>query len=766
VEKNNLRTMSLNELLLPIRRNWIIVFFSFLSVMITVSFITLTTKPVYEAEATLSIRENNEMRTQLFDMPALLAQKYLLKNQVAHLESRTLAVQTVKKLYNSIYVDSLAILGNMNENGTPTLQDRIWEKLGRKKKETPPPSSKDAVYAFMNATKVTYGNESDIIQLRARSVQPWEASVLVNTWVQTYQEYSLADARGEVTQEKRFLEEKLKELGKEREQAHQALAEFQKNQKVVSLDAETNQLVEQMASLKSMYNETRSELEAIEEKLSYLKEQLSKVNKAIVDDLANLSTPTLKELTKQKSELESKIAAKKAQLIGSNLSLDDRQISEWENRIKGLKQKIEEEAKNLANSSLTSYDPLSLGENLVVDILKFETDRKSLIAKLKIQSKSIQEYRVRMEKLPEQNLQLANLEMNVQVNDNIYIMLRERYERTKIQEAAQLGVSQIVDLAIAPENPVLPNTSQNIFMGFFFGILLGVGLAFSREYFQDTVQNSKDIQSLDVDIIGTVPRYKTKKYSKGRNSSQWILNRAKGIYPYLLTKRNSYSTVAESYRSIRTSIYFANQNRPWKTILVTSAGPSEGKSTTASNLAITIAQKGMRTLLIDADLRRPVLDMLFTGSRRKTGLTNILAGKNRWQEACRETGVKGLYLIGSGMGAKNTSELIGSKSMLRFIRKVIDVFDVIIFDSPPVLAVTDSTVLASLVDGVIIVTQAGKTSQRELSKALDMLKRVKAKIMGAVLTGINRPEMYDYKDYYTSYTAKLEDKQAKKKLNI
>ncbi|MDN5293587.1 MAG: protein-tyrosine kinase [Eubacteriales bacterium] len=214
----------------------------------------------------------------------------------------------------------------------------------------------------------------------------------------------------------------------------------------------------------------------------------------------------------------------------------------------------------------------------------------------------------------------------------------------------------------------------------------------------------------------------------------------------LITHTNPKSPVAEAYRTLRTNIQFSSLDRPLKTIVVTSAGPGEGKSTIVANFAITLAQAGQRVILVDCDLRKPRLHKLFGISRN--GLTNVLVGNLPIEEVLWPTAVPGLLLIPSGPLPPNPAELLGSQKMQNFIEQVSKMGDIVLFDTPPVIAVTDAALLASRVDGVLLVLRAGEVDRRMALQAKEALENARARIIGVVLNDVENSGGSGYYYYY------------------
>lgn len=219
----------------------------------------------------------------------------------------------------------------------------------------------------------------------------------------------------------------------------------------------------------------------------------------------------------------------------------------------------------------------------------------------------------------------------------------------------------------------------------------------------------------------------------------------------LITFENPKSRAAEAFRTLRTNIQFSSVDGNYKTIVVTSTSPGEGKSTVISNLAMTMAQSGKKTLLIDCDLRKPTVHKKL-GIPNQNGLTSVLSGDKTLQETLFPTTVPNLHVLTSGPIPPNPSELLGSKKMRSFIKELEQVFDVILLDSPPVVAVTDAQVLSTLCQGVILVASYGSTQKVGLVRAKDLLKKVEANILGVVINKVHeKTDHYYYGKYYNSY---------------
>lgn len=231
----------------------------------------------------------------------------------------------------------------------------------------------------------------------------------------------------------------------------------------------------------------------------------------------------------------------------------------------------------------------------------------------------------------------------------------------------------------------------------------------------------------------------------------------------LITVRDPMSPVSENYRTLRTNIQFSSIDKKVKVIVVTSTGPSEGKSTVASNLAVVTAQEGKKTLLIDCDLRKPVQHKRF-GLSNVTGLSDLLAGETTFVEVVQKSGINNLLVLTAGTKPPNPSELISSSKMKQFINTLRESLDFIIIDTPPILLVTDSQLLASFTDGYILTVASGETDRNAAAKSKELLNNVNAKILGVVLNKLNLNDK-GYYGYYGKYYYGIDGERHKDKSN-
>jgi non-specific protein-tyrosine kinase len=298
----------------------------------------------------------------------------------------------------------------------------------------------------------------------------------------------------------------------------------------------------------------------------------------------------------------------------------------------------------------------------------------------------------------------------------------------------------VVEPAVAPVSPVSPRPLLNTLVAAVLGLLVAVGVAFGAEYLDDAIKDSDEVQEVaGLSTLGTIAGM------KGEKARSEIYRLASLLYPR--------SSAAEAYRTLRTNIEFASVDAPIRTLLVTSSIPGEGKTTTASNLAVVFAQGGRRVLLVDADLRKPGVHLVFDLPNAR-GLTTMLRSDESSLEAVAQaTEQENLRILTTGPLPPNPAELLGSQRMHTILDRLTGAGDLVIFDSPPLQAVTDSAVLSSFVDGTLFVIDARRSHRAAVRQGREALAKAGATVLGAVLNRLPARARSDYADYYGSHSA-------------
>jgi tyrosine-protein kinase Etk/Wzc len=351
---------------------------------------------------------------------------------------------------------------------------------------------------------------------------------------------------------------------------------------------------------------------------------------------------------------------------------------------------------------------------------------------------------------PRTETEEARLSQQVQAVQKMSDQLQEDLQKAKMSEAVEAGQVEIVDLAELPANPISGGREKKIALGLIIGLLIGVGGAILVDGMNTSIRRRGDVERiLQIPGLAVIPRFLAAetRFARAlpglrRNGNGRGAARAAG----LVTVNDARSSGAEAYRTLRTNLIFSQAVQSLRSIVVTSASPAEGKTTTAANMAVAFAQQGMRVLIVDCDLRRSRLHKMFSVAR-EPGLTELVIGKVEMEAAARETSVTGLYVMPSGQLPPNPSELLGGERMRKTLISLGEAFDLVVLDTPPLLAASDAAILATLADGVVLVVRAGETEADAGIQAMQQLSAVGARVVGAVL---NDPDakVQKYGGYY------------------
>jgi len=449
----------------------------------------------------------------------------------------------------------------------------------------------------------------------------------------------------------------------------------------------------------------------------------------------------------------------------------EQQMNDVEEKLKNSEEKIKQfrEKETVTGIALPLEDKLGSLRSEVGDLLTKATEKHPDVIRIKGQIKELQE---QLKLLPASELEFARLSREVSIDEKLYTMLRSRFEEARIAEASQTSDASLVNPAVVPRRPIKPNKKFALVLGMTIGAMMSLILAFVTESLDTSIGTIEDVESLlKVPVLAIIPSVKAEEkeeqpwwrrygpFSKGAERK----GKKKDMRIALSVHLKPLSQVAEAYRLLRTNLKISEDRRIF---IVTSCGPREGKSTILVGLAITLAQMGTKTLIVDTDLRRPSIYKIF-GIDKEPGLSEIITASVKWQDTVKNLtdimmgevgfddvlqspGLDNLNIITSGHISKSPSELLSSKAMTSLIAEIKDNYEVVLFDAPPTLSITDAAILAPKIQGVILAYEMGRTARNALLRAKIQLESVGAKVLGAVLNHI-RPETYVDTGYYPYY---------------
>ncbi len=378
------------------------------------------------------------------------------------------------------------------------------------------------------------------------------------------------------------------------------------------------------------------------------------------------------------------------------------------------------------------------------EIIEFTSNYRNTLAKRESRYRTEREaIQAQLQSLPADRYRYMELERKKKINEELYSYLFQELQKIDISNAVEESEIQILDPAIKPSRPINPSKMSRVLLGGGLGMLLGIILSILLEVLDNKIRTFNDVEKqLRLPVLGAIPIVKFKDIDDFED-----FEKAKQIDRQLVTHDYSPTPIGESYRALRTHLMFSKQTGRIHTLLITSISPEEGKSFTASNLAIILAQQRTNTLLVDADLRRGVLHNTF-GMNKEPGFTNYLNNRVALSSVVQQTHVPNLSIISCGSMIPNPSELLGSPQMKRFLDEARRKFDFILFDAPPLEAATDGVVIGTQVDAVAVVVKSGQTNRKVAQEKLEVFNNVNVNVIGVVLNGTENALVNDTYSYY------------------
>ena len=346
--------------------------------------------------------------------------------------------------------------------------------------------------------------------------------------------------------------------------------------------------------------------------------------------------------------------------------------------------------------------------------------------------------------LPDHIIQLSRLKRDVKINDQLFMLVSNQYAEMSLWEKTQFGMGRPLDYARPPQSPVSPKKKLIVLIGLIIGGILSSTTVVVLELFNDKVTSTDDLKELNLPVLGTIPDF---SIMDGLDPSGRQFMDEKSVSNQLITFLDHISPLSEAYRRLRINVVYANPDKQYKVIMVTSANKGEGKSTVAANLAVTFSEAEKSVLIIDLDLRRPTQHKIF-GENREPGLTDSLFETVSLSSIIRSTVAPNVDVLTVGKKTPEPATVLDSKRLKQLIDKLKDRYDHIILDTAPYGIISDSASLLRLVDGLVVVSRFNSTTKRELQFTIDGLNHLNADILGLVLNAFN-PEKST--DYYTNY---------------
>jgi capsular exopolysaccharide synthesis family protein len=575
------------------------------------------------------------------------------------------------------------------------------------------------INSFLNQVKISPDSESRLVQVSFESPNPELSAKAANTLVDKYIEW-VSERRLDATKSARdFLQKQLGEVKVRLEKAEEDLSTFAKGADIVSLDKDLNLTYKQLAELNDALS--KAETERLTKEALYKQAEsgnYSYLPQVVSDPETHLLN---QEYTKAKAEYDN---------LAAVFGPDYPHIKQLRAQVEGIQNQIKQRINGIAESIKKDYEAALGKENI---LRQTNEEQKKLVTQLN-----------------DKTVQYSILQREVDTNKSIYENLLQRLKETEVTSGIKVTNIQVVDYASPPLKPYKPNIKLNMLLATLAGLMGGIFLAFVFEHFDSTVKDEEEIKRhFPLPFLGAIPLVPGEGKSADLDKAVYL---------------NPKSIISEAFRIIRTSIIYSTPSHPPRLLLVTSTQPSEGKTTSASNIALSMVQSGRKVVLVDADFRKPRLSKVFSNNGKSSGLSTYLVGKKRLSSVINCTDINGLDIIPSGPIPPDPAELLGSEKMKKLLKSLLKKYDYVVLDGAPIGGFADSQLLSTLVDGVLLITSVGITQRQALSTSIEEILKVKGRIVGTIVNRLeSRRNKYGY-NYYYYYND--EESRREKKISI
>ena len=734
--------LGLRELIdLLLRGKWILLA-GVLALLVPTLIYNAVQPSVYRSTATLLIeKERSALQGVLPTAEAFVQSGDDLANEILLLrESLPLAEAAAERLLQTRRAPGsdapLTILEPLDDGSAPTVRD-VALRL-----------QKDYVSAASD-------DEATAVRVSAQSVDPAEAELIANVYSDAFVNLTLQQSRTGITRSREFLGERVEDQGEELRRRDAAVQEFLESEGAIGLDIETEETVRSIGELQGQLGAVDVEAQTARARLATLQAELGRLEPVLSQRLGSGLDADLESAQERVQEIEGRLEAiyTRTPEYRAAPSSADPELGRLRGQLEQARGRVRAVADQLARQSIASGSgpgEQGAGFTRVAELRTQITEARVALSEAEARRAQLAgqlgRAEAELDDVPAQSVTLAQLERDRQAAEALYGALQTNYQEAQVAEQSQIGIGRVIRPAFASDDPVAPNRVRNALLALFVGLGLGGLVAVAKVRLDHRIHVPDDVTALGYPLVATVPDTDD-LIRRDFGGAETVDVGGREIDAHVVTLLNPMATASESYRGLRTAVQFSRPDVVVQTILVTSANPSEGKSTTSVNLAVALAQAGRRVLLVDADLRKPSVHRKL-GLAREPGLVQQLFDGADLDPAAIPMVADNLQVLAAGQTVPNPSELIGSKRMRDVIDRMREAFDVIVFDAPPVLAATDAVLLSTQCDATVMVCKAGSTKDYELEEAYDALREVGASVIGTVLNGFDVSQAHGYKYKY------------------
>lgn len=600
------------------------------------------------------------------------------------------------------------------------------------------------------------GRDARVIQMTGRSSEPREAALVANLFMDEYVNLTQRSSRAKMTSTREFLEDQVQQRYEELDDVEGRIQEYMRQEGAVALDGEGSRLISRIADVESRRDAAEIELSQRRSTIESKQEELESISPRLADRIASgierdisATQDRITEAEQARQELRQRDESQLSESERARIDRLTERIERYRDEARQMSESYVEEVLSVGGVGLSAGEGLTHVTALQREIVDERIAISGLEAEMNLLENRLAQYEAELETLPAQARELAQMEREQAYLEGVYRGLVEQLQEVRMQEQTELGYADRVNEAFIPGRPSSPDVQRNLMLAVLMGLLLGVGGAFLRDRLDNRLYKPEQVREAGYRLLSVVPDLTPFRKEKFEGS-EYVSFRDHTISSALVSSLTASAAPAEAYRHLRTNLQFCRPDSMLQVVMVTSPGMGDGKSVSAANLAVTMAQAGRRTLLLDADLRRPQVHTLF-GMERSPGLSNHLKQGAESTLALQRTIEPHLYALPAGDPVGNPSELLGSPAFRNALAALKEHFDFIVIDTPPVLVATDATLLSTQCDGTIMVARAATTTEPELEESLATLEDVGSTVDGILFNAFKVSMAFGYKLRYRHY---------------
>jgi len=702
-----------------IKRKWVVVS-CLVGIFAVVAIASLKQTPIYSAVGRIAVNKADSNLIAFKDSAPVVdySDQSDLDTEVRILQSDLLALQVIRELN----FDKRPEFGGRSDQKQPNL---VADPL-----QTDSTRTTALLGAFHSGLYVGLIPNTRIIEIHFNSTDPQLAASAVNTLASTYVEQNFKTKFESTMQASDWLSKQLVDLQMKVETSQEKLVRYQKEHEILGIDEKQNITTEKLDEVNKEL--TAAESDRVQKEAVYRQTQSGDPEVVAATITADAATGAAGSLLDKLREQQASLRIQVAEL-STQFGPSYPKVNQLNNQLKEIDRQLQSETNKAVDHLRSQY----------LAALQRETMLRESFEKQKQEAN----------KLNESAIEYSLLKRDVESNRTLYEGLLEKLKEAGVTAGLRSNNFRIVDAARVPTSPIEPNIPRNLAFALVLGAITGVGLAFLLENMDNTVRTPEQAQALSaLPSLGMIP-LGSKTTTHGLVTGRLALTPSQEAVE-MVTQVRPQSQMAESYRALRTSLLLSNLGAPPKVILVTSARPQEGKTTTSINTAIVLSQKGVRVLLVDGDLRRPSIHKTL-GMGPRSGLSNVLTGSATLAQTIAVSPMlPNLSILPAGTPPPNPAELLASSNMRDILAELREQFDHIVIDTPPTLSVTDAVVLSPGADATILVIRSSHTTKQALRRARDILMQVNAHVAGVLLNAVDltSPDYYYYYEYQGKYS--------------